>query len=60
MILFCGCSGHPQSAGYQDELYGVGNRVYNKLGPKTGTCACTICLRKRDIPARDALGNKAE
>ena len=57
MILYCGCEGTQQTAGFQDELYGKGNRVHNRLGPKTNQCACTICLKKRDVPARDANGS---
>jgi len=60
MILFCGCEGTVVTAGYQNQLYGQGNRVFNLLGPKTNTCVCTICSKKRDLPAKDWFGHKIE
>jgi len=65
MILPCICkankTGNTAGATFQDEQYGKGNRVFNRLGKEKKTqYRCTICGTVKDIGGAATVGEKTE
>jgi len=59
MILYCGCqsnaSGNVSGAVKQDQLYGHGKRVFNRMwGGLPTRYRCTICGRTRSADNKEA------